>query len=472
MKAGADEKPIIEETMDILNMSAILNKIDPKTMRTMKRLWLQLIDLKNYDIPRTFEDYKAMKDLFSKPKLVINQQELFLKDSKIKLLRDFTQKLYDMQELKAIVSYNCIYHNILKGMQNEFVKELDEIETSFDENLQLIINGVLSEVGSYEFYWVLGGIELKGINSINFGNVEIFNFTQEMSEQFNLNESTSAVKFYEEGLQPHIQKNFINQVCAKCKIVGEKRQAEDFARQQIQVAINFFRFMICFEYWEYIYQNVLKVNFQEYMPGQRGAGIHFDLNKKDFAIAYSSNRSIHEKYSITDEKLKLYNDQFLYQDMKEIFFKKGKTEWESSILTAMYWCGEAQEEWVAEFAYLKFWTAIETLFAPSTNKVTKEVLSGSTVLLTYGLYNFSAEKEFWTLHSELNRLYDKRSRIVHSGLSGAITPDELGKICKYTSWLILNSVFLRDKGYSKIKQVKEWVSWLYKRQDENKKLES
>lgn len=172
-----------------------------------------------------------------------------------------------------------------------------------------------------------------------------------------------------------------------------------------------------------------------------------------------------------------------FDDWIQILSKPDKTELEKAILTAIYWIGEAQNDYIFESAYIKFWTALETLFSipdkdnmksikcPQCNTsietiadkkgITKSLSTGVAILLAFGGYRFIEINDVKRIFKAVEKLYDKRSEIIHRGIYGNVTPFELADVCKYAVWCVLTCLGLRAQGYETLKQIKEETNRLY-----------
>ena len=440
------EKPTIESIRDELG----------RQKRTLEQIWSGLINVKNYVLPESLEDLELLggwptftlsnKDftsveITSKP---FFKKDLYLKkDKKLQLFRQYTDVLYKLHSLNRFVSYNCIYQNVVTEIKCVFVKRYENEFFSFDESLDGILKTILSQVKYYEFYNMVQGIELIDIKCIPFGDVELFKYQDNNDFTFEIVEDEK--KFLND---------FKNKICMRCKILGEHRYARESAMKKFNATLNCVRYIICLYAGDFLYKNQIKVNFPEKSLDKVGVSFCADLDDK--SLIYTRNMpDAFENFKLSKQIYDESKKWCLLSDVQRIMIcEEEKSEWENLIADAIYWCGEAQNEYNLDVAFFKFWTAIETLIPSSRgDKVTEKVLNGATILYFYGILNhdnidYKAEKK------NLKFLYDKRSNIVHNGLNFAIKPTDLTEICKYVVAIIINAIFWSYKGYNTKKQVR------------------
>ncbi|CQR75011.1 hypothetical protein SOV_35150 [Sporomusa ovata DSM 2662] len=447
--------------MDIPRGSEILSDIrNDKNIRAMRSLWPQLTSRKNFDIPRNIDDYKKIASI-SKAHLNINGEEWYFNDKNQPKLRELVNNLYQISEISNMVSYNSVWKNVEVAIRDTITSDKEEKLISFQQRLELIINSIFSEVRSYEFYWAIEGIDLIDINEFAIGDLIFFNFNNEYYKKFKAEPDIND--FYRISVVPFLDKNFANKVVVKCMALGDKDHAEGLAREKVEESLNYIRFMFCYINSEYVYDNKWKVYYDIKTTQESGCFLRRNPENNSTYLAYSPSKKIRNNFPISKKTIDTWGECYFLDSLGEIMKCNSRMEWEEAILTSIHWIGEAQHEWAADVALWKYWTAIESLIPPNKDEVTQSVLKGTAVLIVYTGYRFVSVTEFWSTYKRVKDLYDKRSRITHSGLSRQVMPDELRDVCQYASWLILAAVGLHSQGYRKFEQVQEQIDRLYGR---------
>jgi hypothetical protein len=423
----------------------------------MRSLWPSLISIKNFDVPRNIGDYRKIASI-TKPHISINGKEWYFNEKNQLNLREFVNLLYRIPEINRMVSYNCIWQTVKSEIEE--VINCDVVnKISFQKRLELIIDKIFSEVQSYEFYWVVDGLNLIDTDEFVVGDTTFFQFQEKHYSDFKSNSDEKG--FYFSAIVPFIDKNFVNKVVVKCQVCGEKDHATVMARERIEEALNFIRFMFCYTHAEYISYNKWKIYYDVMTTQESGCFIGRNIKDNNATLAYSSTRKTSENFAISSKNIAIWKKCYFLDSLNAMMRKNNRTEWEEAILTAIHWIGEAQHEWILDVAFWKYWTAIESLIPPNKEKVTESVLKGTSILIVYSGYRFVNITEFWKIYKRIEELYDKRSRITHSGLTRQVMPDELNDICQYASWMVLAAVGMYSKGYSVFNQVEEQINRLF-----------
>lgn len=457
--------------MNIPEASTILGKRENQSKIGLMRVkWPQLMSVKNYVIPETIQEYKELGG-FLGTHITIRDQKCFFKEKVKNSLRDFANALYSIDEIKALVSYNCVYQNSKAIVQEAVEESLNEITKPFHEKLEQAINAIFKEVQTYQFYWPIVGLELKDIKELDFGEVKIFKFESDLVPAFQGSISEQSDNFFKEATKQFLEKNFIDKLVVKCSVLGEADLAEQVARQKAIMVFNYIRFMISYAIPEHVFNNSLKIDFEESTPANSGSNIRVNTDDNKVTLGHSSYHRAYQKFPITQQTVDTWKECYFFDMIKALLSSSNNCELAQAILTAIFWAGEAQEDWVHDFAYMKFWTAIETLIPSSKTSVTQDVINGTTVLIAYSGYRFANAKDFWDIRKGVSKLYEKRSQIVHAGLSHSVTPDEIKTICRYATWIVLSAIGLYSQGYRNFKQLKNEIDRLYSIHETTKEKE-
>lgn len=149
------------------------------------------------------------------------------------------------------------------------------------------------------------------------------------------------------------------------------------------------------------------------------------------------------------------------EEIIRIFHSSERTEVEGCIVTAIYWAGEAQNEFDWDVAFLKYWTALECIFSYKKDEVTKSLAKGVSRINALWDYKFIQISEIHEVSKKVERLYEVRSSIIHRGLTRTVNELQLVEICKYTSWTILNLLGLHSRGCTTLEQIDRDTTSLY-----------
>jgi transcriptional regulator CtsR len=83
-------------------------------------------------------------------------------------------------------------------------------------------------------------------------------------------------------------------------------------------------------------------------------------------------------------------------------------------------------------------------------------------VLAFSNYHFIEVNETLNIYKRISKLYDRRSKIIHTGLRETINELELSEICRYTSYVILSLFDFRNQGYTELREIGGEIERLYR----------
>lgn len=381
---------------------------------------------------------------------------LVANDNAKEAMRNLIEVIYDIPDIKN----SCTFETVCKIVKHELGIELSRVIESnplrnFDAVLESLFSNIQSSIKTYDFYFALRGIELVNILKIDIDSVQVLKFDIELIEEFiSKDEDTQEInrKIIEEG--------FVDKVCIKVCCSGDLSFAREKAEFKVEAVLNYFRFVMCWFFLERMYQNFLKIGILSETYSDKNQILVKEVNSSKPIHQLDLGRTSLQDFPITEEivaelKENLYFDTVI----PRLLNSEEKTELEGTLLTALHWCGEAQNEFDPDVAFFKYWTALECIFSyrKDDNKTTYYLRRGISRLAAYSDYEFITLDEIEQVSSSVNKLYDKRSDIIHQGQRNNVTSVELTKVCKYASWMILILMSFVSDGLETIKDLDERI---------------
>jgi sulfur transfer complex TusBCD TusB component (DsrH family) len=435
---------------------------DSKSEKQLAYSFKILVNPKNYFVPRTIEEYKKV-DYFWSPRIKINSHEWFFSEKSKNELKQFVSCIYSIDDIQNTVIYNTVYQSTIREIEIEIISKLESKPLrDFQEVLSAIFVRISEEIKRFDFFFPLEGLDLESIKEVDFGDVKIIQFDEELrSYIYSHREQVDKNEYLDEHILRFIDKNLLKQVVIKCSTFGDFEKAQELARFRAREVINYFRYLICVLGHERIYENLIKIDIlsQAYIQGEDF--LARNTNNGSIIIVSGAGRKNLEKFPINEERLRELKEKAFFDDIVGILNSKERTELEGCIITAIYWTGEAQNEFDWDVAFLKYWTALESIFSYKKEEITHSLAKGVSVLLAFGAYRFIEINDVKQVYKKISKLYKLRSKIIHRGLRENISELELSEICKYTSWVILSLLDLRTKGYTKLEEIDGQTTRLY-----------
>ena len=451
-----------------------MKPLQDKTFKQLNYSWKLLVNPKNYSVPRTIEEYKKF-DFFSSPKIKINSYEWFFIEKSINELKTFVSHIYSTEDIKNTVTYNTVYQSTIKEIEIEIIAKLQHKPLrDFKEVIEAIFIRISQKREKMDFFFPLEGLDLKDIKEVDFGDVKIIQFDEDFKKYICSHiEKVDSKECLNEYTIRFIDENLLKKVVIQCSTFGDSKKAEEKARFRAREVINYIRYLICILAHSRIYETLIKINIssQAYIQSDQ----FITINTRNGLISLSSGvgRRNLEKFPVNEDRLRELKENAFLDDIIEIFNSNERTELDDCIATAIYWTGEAQNEFDWDVAFLKYWTALESIFSSKKEEITKSLARGVSVLLAFGGYRFIEVNDIKKVYKTISNLYKLRSKIIHRGLRERISELELIKICQYTSWVILSLLHLRTQGYTKLEEIDVQTKRLYdilNREEKEKKL--
>jgi hypothetical protein len=426
-----------------------------KLIRKLRHLWPSLVNPRNFLIPETIEEHKQF-GIFA-PRIKIEPcGECFFNEKSKLYFREFSDTIYRIPQIANSVSYNLVYQTA-KSFIEKAVSDRVNHSTKADSerDIQNLIQSLIDSRAPFHFYRVVDGIKLEGIESLMIGDVELFVCTEAKEKELQVYRDTNNERgWFDEYIIPFFRKTYLNRVCIRTVAIGDKAKAEQIAVRKIKESLNVLRFIICMLRPETIYDNRLKINLHAEAYDVSESTMDVNLADNLISLSFGKTRKPFDTLPIDVPLLENLKQHYFFSDLLGMLTNNNRTELDENILTSIYWIGEAQNDFLSESAFVKCWTALETIFSLDEDRVTKTLGRGIPILLAFGGYRFIKLDEIEEVQKKVERLYRKRSKVVHRGLYESVSPMELVDVCKYATWSVLTCLGLRTKGYKELEQIR------------------
>ena len=441
--------------------------LDPKSRRKLLHDWEILAKPSNYLVPESIAEYMSLGNIWA-PKIKIDEMECFFNETAKVALKDFAGTLFHIQHIHKIASYNLIYQQSILIIEQNIINQIRHHKTAQPlKDIEKVINAIKSECGHHEFVRLLDSITLVGLERMPLGDVEIFVFreTNEIGlQKYRENNNTNG--FYDDVVAPFIRNNLLNKVCIRTKAYGDAAIAEEIAEKTMKQAINLIRFMFCILGYSRAHERLIKINLLSESFNVYEKNFHINLDKKRITLTGDTRKAL-QKFEINPELLNNLREHYFYDDWMSILLRKNKTELEEAFLTSVYWIGEAQNDYISESAFIKYWTALEAFFSIDNGHnenegITEQLARGVSCLLALGGYQFINADEIEKTYKHVKKLYKKRSKIIHRGFYENLSSIDLVEVCKYAVWCALTCMGLRSRGYKTLAEIKRETNRLHK----------
>ncbi len=425
---------------------------DRKVKRIAKSAWVDFLsNQKQYHSDMRKVPNVSALDLLSYGVKVLPHVYLYPKERTQEALESFVQSIFKIEQIKNNCSLETVYICTKRELETElsFSYESD-LKRDFEEVLESLFDRIRSHIASYDFYFPLKGISLIDVPKVKLGSVTILRFDREI-----MGEVLAQCKREDdyENITEFTEKNFLGRTCITCKCSGDNTLSKKLAERKIRETINYLRCLLCVLFHDRVYENSFRINvvFESYIDSNQVLARRHPCGS--MSAHWDETRTPSQEFPMDLERLAELSEKFYLDKFVEILDNDKPTELEGCALTAIYWLGQAQDEFDYDISFFKFWTSLECIFSHSKVKESKvketttAILAKSIPLLfAYGGYHFIRKEDIGDVKKTVKRLYDKRSKIVHTGLRENVSENELSEICKYSVWALLGLMQLISDG--------------------------
>lgn len=415
-----------------------------------------LCNKKHYFSPNTIEDDK---NSFNTTKIKFDGVEQYFKDCLSQKFRKLIDIIYDDSIVAEYFCYDTIYKSVLSLLEEAINSE------NIGLSLTLISCSLNKKLAKREFYFILNGLKLKNINELVLTDVSIFNFGEtHLAKIIENQNTTSKNNDCDKQISECIKKNFLGETCIKISCFGDSKMAEQRARLNARLVLNYFRFLFCVVWYERIHENSIKISMKSEVFRQ--GEVFFYQSEPKGIVTYSSGtgRRNLQDFELDEHFIKECKEDIFLNEFIGFAFKKDKTKIENIITTAIYWIGEAQADFDKESSFLKYWIALESIITPKkeNQQITQALCKGIATILAFIPYRFIEIHNIDETYKRVSTLYALRGNIVHRGNYQEIKETELIEMCKLSWQTVLSLFYVRSINYTQIAQVQEETNRLYR----------
>lgn len=422
-----------------------------KQVRTIKSKLPCVLNVKNYIIPQSVEEMKAVGPL--SPHLEIDNRWFFFKENSQKALIDIVEMISSLQ----IVHGNNSYSNVYKEVMACIEKWLPDGKCEPFEFIDTCLSSLLKKQCRYVYYSVIEGVKLENIKSIELGVMQVCGFEcciKEISENNSSSnpDSTSVINNF-------IRKNFQGKMVVRGEVFGDQEKSKEKFIENCKLVVSVLRLIASTIYVQGYSRDNVSIN----LPHDRSGGsVHYlatERNRQNIIWGWSSTEP--EEMPINKEIIDTLQEDYFFDDLISFIWNQEISEIEGSIITAIHWIGEGQNERNLDNAFIMYWTAIEAVFSSGEKRISENIAKGLSTLLAFGGYRIISLEEKEITYAKIKKLYSKRSKVVHRGIRKQVSKKEIIEISKYSKWVVFTLLGLRKKGYQTLEQLKKETDRLH-----------
>lgn len=358
--------------------------------------------------------------------------------TKILRINDWDQKFSQKFIENKIESLICKSYDIPPDEREKPVCQMLEEFGSYqiEQEVILPVFGLLLDTNIYE----LGNVSFKKVTDQTYTEIiERVNFAIDSTK------NTDEEKTYLKNLlNSQLNTAFKVGTLASIKVSAEPLRAVERAQEECGRSLDLLRFAT-----PYVQQNSREIGFGLIGDVFAGRGLSLSFSEDGSLktsqsnigswIPFEFNKGIHQKL----EKIGIMT-------LSDLLKKKGVSDYEKRVLSAVFWCAKAQLQTLPEFRLLCLITSLESVLNPRGDRpIRMGVAEGGALLTGKGLEQRRKLRDF------IRKLYDLRSSVSHGG-----HPEVLESDLRWLTSIAGAVIFELMKKIEEFKDQKELLLWL------------
>lgn len=410
--------------------------ISKKAKIKLKGLWKTLVSNQQYLIPESIEDFNKLGPI---PDFQLGSYFVYAKPDAKRSFKEFTELL--REELGPnIYSYTTIYFAVRDEVINYFSGKVDKL---FDSHIERIVNSIRATAHRYQHLWQIFGLKLQEIEQFSHGPWQIVSFTKSMAEE--LAKKDAGDKGWQQRVEDFLNKYYSNKTCIIVESYGDHECSKKNAEVIARYVVNTLRYFICIHAREGGLSRQIGISLSiPYLHPIEGFSLDVDNAKSRKGYGYDHYRY---EYHLTSENLRIIMESYYADLIWGLIEKSELTDLEGSIMSAITWLGDAQQDNSDLIAYTKYWISLEAI---STGHIQERIIARlkTTLPALIGVVSKAIPSK-----SEVERAYELRCEIIHGRSRVVPETKHINQIATWTYQCVTACIYLLSLGYTNREQV-------------------
>lgn len=391
-----------------------------------------LTNEKNYLIPETAEDFRKVGIV---PFFEIGSVMVFAQDKVKTVVSKTAERLREELGVERF-SLQTVYEALREEIQSHFSEKKAK---SFEASLDSILAAIQSKDSEREHTRIVCGLVLKDFNCLSFGCWSIRRLDEPTIE------AVVDRAAGNEGHQEHVRRFLTNRLKNKTVITvrcrGDQEQSRIQAEHIARYLLNVFRLLVSIHAMSKDAQHFFEIQLDS-SDNQSVPSFSFDTSSGAYTTQIGLDiLQYRQDYELTSQNLTILRDSWGADYLWNLVEQVARNDIQDSLLTAVTWFGDAQQERDPQVAYVKYWTALEALIT-GHEKGRQEARLKVVIPILIRQHAKNAPTK-----TQISKAYDLRSRIIHRGSLAQVRRSDVNTLCRWTAECIATFVKLALRGY-------------------------
>ena len=420
----------------------LVESVSKNLEHKLRHAWKKLTQHQHYLIPETLDDFKTLGPF---PYFEIGNLWIFAKDFVKETVIDISELLR-----KEMGRDRFAVNTIARIIRDEIKTHFSEKEPHpFEWHLKRILTAVGLHDHRREYVRLVAGLKLKDLDQVTYGSWRIWQFSEEHVKEFSGRDI--GPEDWHQHVEDILKTNYVGKTCISVNCRGDAEQSRLNAERVANYVINCLRLFICVHAAEGHFQHEIGIG-PEVPNRDKTISVSFDLDRQVHTIQMGHD-SYRQDYNLNARNLQIIRESLHADQLWSLIEREGLTDLEDSLVTAVTWFGDAQQEADSHAAYIKYWTSLEALVTGhEKERLVSRLKSTIPVLIS------QSSKANVPSKSRIENAYDFRSKILHRGSRTELRKSDLNQVCNWAWQCILIALHLTTRGYKTRQQVEQQAS--------------
>ena len=411
-------------TKDKIELSASLQ-------RRLAREWQMLTNEKNYLIPETPEDFRKFGPF---PFFEIGSVMVFAKDNVETAILKIAESVREEVGVDRF-SLQTVYQALREEIKSHFSEKKGK---SF-ANLESILNSIQSKESEREHSRIVCGLVLKDFNHLSVGGWSIQRLDEASIKV--LADRVKENERHREQILKFLNNRLKNKTVITVRCQGDEEQSRMRAEHISRYVLNVFRLFIVVHMKSKNAQHFIDIQLDS-MNNDSVPSFSFDTASRSYTMRIGVDiLQYRQDYKLTSRNLTILRESWNADYLWSLVERLTRNDIQDSLVTAVTWFGDAQQERDPHVAYVKYWTALEALITGH-----EEGRQDARLKIVIPILIRQHSKNVPT-KTQVSNAYDLRSKVIHRGSLAQVRRADVDTLCRWTAECITSVVTLSLRGY-------------------------
>ena len=412
-----------------------------------KQLSVVKINLARLFSPKAFSTHHTISDaglanyLARRLQLTGNRQ-LYLSDAGLDQFRAIVSTVHTANAFDGLADYSDIWMAGREVFEDLLSRNQQPEDAA--EYLGLLSEQVKTKIDEYTFIVPIVGIELEELQELKLGSMKVVAATANFLDE-------AGIKHDHENI-PEIIEETNQRLWLVGSIRGTLKVATEKFRGKAELAVGLLAAHAAAHHERGASGFRIGIVMKPEHSYARATWMCWSASERELQTTYHFGAP--QTLKVDSELAGQLAEGPLYPAAFKVFEAENRSELEERIARGVFWFADAHREPITVMKLIKYWSCIETFFSESTG-ITKSVSIGLASVLVFGGSEFFPVAQYISLKQRIAKLYNSRSRAVHSAAYQHVSENDVSDLSQWTAWLLISMMEFAARGYTTLAEIRE-----------------